>query len=122
MTRIQSFEGINAYDISWFRGAVCLPGIGIFVNKKHYSARFLPYVLQHEYGHYLDYKNSKDLRPFPLLQFYFKIGLPSLINAATGFGGRHRTYWTEIRANRCAMAYFKDNLMPEYEKYFPVVS
>lgn len=120
MKKIKSFEGINAYSTRWVRGAVCLPVIGIFVNEKHYSKRFLSYVLQHEYGHYLDYKNSEDLMPFPLLQFYIKIGLPSLFNTITGIGGPHRIYWTEHRANKYAKAYFKDELMPGYEQYFPV--
>lgn len=119
MKTIASFKGINAYHLKWIKGAVCLPGVGIFINKDLFSNWFLPYVLQHEYGHYLDYKYANDLKPFPLVQFYFRIGIPSLFNAATGIGGSHKTYWTELRANRMAEKYLGDKLMKDYVKYFP---
>lgn len=120
MHKIKSFKYINVYHSKWIKGAVCLPGIGIFINKNLFPQWFLPYVLQHEYGHYLDYKYAEDLKPFPIIQFYFRIGIPSLFNTATGIGGSHKTYWTELRANRMAKEYMGDQLIKDYEKYFPL--
>lgn len=120
MEKIGSFKEINVYHTKWVRGAVCLPGLGIFINKHLFPDWYLPYVMQHEYGHYLDYKFAKDLKPMSLLQFYIRIGLPSLINAATGLGGKHKTFWTELRANRMAKKYLGDKLLKNYENYFPL--
>ncbi len=63
----------------------------------------------HEYGHYLDSKRY-------LTGYLFAIAIPSLWSAAThkgekssapfGFLSWHRTFWTELRANRKASDYF----------------
>lgn len=119
MRKIASFKEINVFKTKWVRGAICLPGFGIFINPKLFPEWFIPYVIQHEYGHYLDYKHSIDLRPFPFLQFYVRIGIPSLFNAITGIGGPHKTYWTEIRANRMAKKYLGDQLLKGFTQYFP---
>ncbi len=81
-------------------------------------------LLQHEYGHYLDYKLSIDLNynlqsPSNIFNFYIGIGLPSLLNAATGIGGDHGSYWTETRANDWATIWFGDKIAPGFTDYFP---
>jgi hypothetical protein len=79
-------------------------------------------VLQHEYGHFLDYKNkfqpSIAFGSPTLLSFYLTIGIPSIFNAATGLGGNHNSYWTEVRANQQAKTWFGGSYISD-EKYFP---
>ena len=116
------YPGINIYqnDDKSDMTAVTLPGFGIYIGGG-YSGRNLTRVMQHEYGHYLDYKFSPNLnfRGHRFLNFYFLIGIPSLFNATTGLGGSHKYYWTEIRANQWAEIWFGKNLDPDFLKNFP---
>lgn len=110
----KNYPGVKIYESRLAAsGAITLPGIGIFV---HPGGGKDVGLLQHEYGHYLDYKFSPDLNSFgtpsATLNFYLTIGLPSIFNAATGLGGDHGTYWTEIRANQWAQSWFGDKLSP----------
>jgi hypothetical protein len=126
-----NFPGIKLFETNLvLKGsAICLPGLGIFIHSgiiKVVRNR----VLQHEYGHYLDYKSSHDLRrkrnlKSPILGFYLGIGIPSilntipLLNKIPGLRGSHRDYWTEIRANRLAAEWFGDRLAADFSKYHP---
>jgi hypothetical protein len=116
-----NYPGIKMYEskTDLVGGGVTLPGIGIFVYKGGSKDKGL---LQHEYGHFLDYMFSGDInRPsmpgspnIPIVSFYLMIGLPSLFNAGTGIGGDHGSYWTEVRANQWAEAWFGNNLSPDF--------
>ncbi|MGI8892822.1 MAG: hypothetical protein ACR2GN_05115, partial [Bacteroidia bacterium] len=82
-----SFPGINIYETKLLKSgsALTLPGIGIFIHvdlKGILKTR----MLQHEYGHYLDYLSISTNRFYRFIKFYFFIGLPSFINAAIGIG------------------------------------
>jgi hypothetical protein len=68
--------GITVYYMN--RGnSFALPGIGIFVNKHE---RLLTGYIQHEYGHYLQYKS----RNMNFVSYLVKIGIPSALNLLLG--------------------------------------
>jgi hypothetical protein len=99
---------------------VTLPGIGIYIGGA-YNGGSLTRVMQHEYGHYLDseYSTFNNVTP-SIVNFYLGIGIPSIFNAATGIGGPHGNYWTEIRANQWAEIWFGKNLDPRFLEYYPI--
>lgn len=125
-------KGIGIYRTSfiWPGSGICLPGIGIFIHKAVTGAHF-DRVVQHEFGHFLDYQSGyggdrKKLLGSYLLGFYLFIGLPSLLNLTpvfrllSAFRGDHRTFWTELRANSLAAKYFGNRLAPDFHRYFPL--
>jgi hypothetical protein len=127
-----ALPGISVYQTSLIRrgSGICLPGIGIFIHKEVKGEHFRRLV-QHEYGHFLDFKNGLEGKRITLLGsaflgFYLLIGLPSLLNLTAGFRllspfkGDHRTFWTELRANRLAKEFFGKELAPNFERYFPI--
>lgn len=128
---IENLHGIGVFQTSLILAGtgICLPGIGIFIHDSIPEiAR--KRIIQHEYGHYLDYKSGDggDQKRFlgsHLLGFYLKIGLPSLLNLMWGinkipaFSGNHRRFWTEIRANRLAKNHFGDTLAEDFDRFFP---
>ncbi|GMQ29641.1 hypothetical protein [Algoriphagus confluentis] len=124
-------HGIRIFRSSWLAkgAAICLPGLGVFLSKTIPLFAEKP-IIQHEYGHYLDYLRGcegdhKRFLGSRILGFYLKIGLPSLFNLTPGlrhlpwFRGDHRLFWTEIRANRLASAHFGKELAEGFEKRFP---
>ncbi|WP_144605507.1 hypothetical protein [Algoriphagus algorifonticola] len=100
---------------------VTLPGIGIFIHSS-VKGRNRESMLQHEYGHFLDYKLSFDLYNtstptipnIPILNFYLQIGIPSILNLTPGFNkipgldGRHKDFYTEKRADWWSKVFFGD--------------
>lgn len=120
MKKLKVLKGISVFHTPFIRGAVCLPGLGIYMNEDLYHPNIINHVICHEYGHYLDYKYASDLKPFRLLQFYLKIGLPSLVSASTKAFGPHRTFWTELRANRMVVKHAPGLIQPGFEKHFPL--
>jgi hypothetical protein len=128
---IPKLNGIRVFQTTWIRSGsgICLPVIGIFIHSK-IPERTKKRIIQHEYGHFLDYKfgldgDRKKLLGSALLGFYFLIGIPSLfnlipvINQIPAFAGRHQFYWTELRANRLAKAHFGDLIAEDFDRYFP---
>ena len=126
-----NFPGIKLFETNLILkgSAICLPGIGIFIHLG-IKGKAQNRVLQHEYGHFLDFKTSKDLRrkrtlKSPILGFYLGIGIPSILNTIPifnkipGLRGSHRDYWTEIRANRLAADWFGDRLAADFSKFHP---
>lgn len=124
-------QGIRIFRSPWVvRGsAICLPGLGIFLSKTLPQSSDKA-IIQHEYGHYLDYLrgfegDQKRFLGSRLLGFYLKIGLPSLLNLTPGlrhlpwFKGNHRLFWTELRANHLASAHFGKELAEGFERRFP---
>ncbi|MFP5040288.1 RHS repeat-associated core domain-containing protein [Parasediminibacterium sp. JCM 36343] len=108
-------DNLKDYD------AVTLPGIGIFIGGGVNGDRETR-LMQHEYGHYLDYKHSPDLNfdGKGLFNFYLSIGVSSIFNMATGIGGNHSFYWTELRANNYAYMWFGNNLAPDFTIRYPL--
>lgn len=124
-------KGIRVFQTSLILNGsgICLPGIGIFIHNEISEAVKLQ-IIQHEYGHYLDFKygvngDRKKILGSNLLGFYFLIGIPSLfnlipvINRIPNFKGDHRTFWTELRANQLAKAHFGEFLSEGFERSFP---
>jgi RHS repeat-associated protein len=125
----EEFPGIKIYETENIadNSAVTLPGIGIFIHSDIKGVDRLM-VLQHEYGHYLDYlagMGASGVYHGRGVTFYIGIGLPSLLNTIPlvnkipGLDGDHRDYWTETRANKWAKIFFEENLAPNFEIYFP---
>jgi hypothetical protein len=123
--------GISVFKTAFIRSGsgICLPGIGIFIHTKVEGEDF-DRMLQHEYGHYLDFKigfGGKRLTFLgsAFLGFYLLIGLSSILNLTPGFRliptfkGDHRTFWTEIRANTLASEFFGKLLAKDFERHYP---
>ena len=128
---IQSVAGIRVYQTRWILGGsgICLPGIGIFIHS-NIPAKAKQSIIQHEYGHFLDYKygmtgDRKKVLGSHLLGYYLLIGIPSLFNLMPLirqipiFSGPHNTFWTELRANRLAKAHFGEFLAGGFDRNFP---
>jgi hypothetical protein len=119
----ENFPGIKIYETKLLKKgtAVILPPLGIFIHE-NVKGIYRTQMLQHEYGHYLDFlsmSGKKDRRFIAAIKFYLFSGLPSLINAATGIGGRHRFFKTEIRANKLAIKWFNGKLAEGFRNYYP---
>lgn len=133
LRNIENLEGIRVYQTRWIKSGsgICLPGIGIFIHSGIPDNAKLR-IIQHEFGHYLDYRfgvdgDRKMFIGSYFLGFYVKIGIPSILNLVAGinripaFSGEHRKFWTEIRANRLAKAHFGESLAEDFSRFFPFV-
>ena len=132
LVNVGAIQGIPVYQTRWIRkgSGICLPGIGIFVHED-VSGDSFEQLIQHEYGHYLDYNygfmgDRKKFLGSHRLGFYVKIGLPSVLNLLPGFcllpafKGDHRRFWTELRANGLACQFFGNTLARDYRRQFPL--
>ena len=132
VVNVGEVRGIPIYRTRWMRkgSGICLPGVGIFVHQA-VRGDSLQQLIQHEYGHYLDYAfgfrgDRKKFLGSHRLGFYLKIGLPSVLNLLPGFSllpafkGDHRRFWTEIRANVLASEFFGKSLARDYHRQFPM--
>lgn len=110
MATEKRFQGIRVIAAEWLRpgGACCLPSVGIFVHPGSVNDLAL---LQHEYGHYLQYAQAYGP------SWYWRVGLPSVLNYWRTGGAQ--TFWTEADANRRAAAHFGADLHPHFKRYFP---
>lgn len=90
------FSGIKIYESSWMKRGlgVSLPPLGIFVSQGASLA-----LKQHEYGHYLQYKEMG------FWQFYTKVGFPSFMSASFN-PQNHSRLEVEKDANRRAVLFF----------------
>jgi hypothetical protein len=118
------FPGVRVFqtDVIPAGTAVALPGIAILISFG-YSGTELIKVLQHEYGHIIDARVGILKRGGKLLNyflFYLLIGLPSLASAIIN-KERHRYFWTEIRANRFAAAFFGQEYIND-QMQFPLTA
>lgn len=103
----QKFPNIKLFESNLFKGGITLPGIGIIVSNKKDIA-----LIQHEYGHYLDFKNYKTKYGtiISLVVYYCYIGLPSLYNSIIDkiFNRKtHTFFYAETRADNLAKAFFE---------------
>lgn len=89
------FPGIHIYRWALIpKGyGICIPPLGIFVNK-HASFN----LVRHEYGHFLQYQD------IGWVQFYCKIGFPSIISA-TFFSKTHHLKPYEMDADKRGIAF-----------------
>jgi hypothetical protein len=113
------YPGINIYEGNGMSGGITVPPLGIFVEQGAGTD-----LKQHEYGHYLQYKNMG------ALGYYKNIALPSLYNAAENkfetwlfgkpvFSVPHSFYRTETDANRNSINFFGTSLDKSFNTYFP---
>jgi RHS repeat-associated protein len=101
---IEIYQNRNPNDDT----AVTLPGNAIYIGGG-YKGDELTMVMQHEYGHYLQYKEVG------MWDFYTKIGYPSLTST-----GNHQVFWTETWANRLAYNFFGNNIHPKFTTFYPL--
>ncbi|QKG52852.1 RHS repeat-associated core domain-containing protein [Hymenobacter sp. BRD67] len=111
----KQYPGIKIYESSAVvkeNTAVTIPGIGIFI---HPSIKKLArvQVLQHEYGHFLDFSFAPDINSptqIPFVQYMFIIGIPSVFDLVRGSNStEHHDFYTEQRADQWAAIYFGTN-------------
>ncbi|MBU1067749.1 hypothetical protein KKE60_08175 [Patescibacteria group bacterium] len=89
---------------------MCLPPFGIYVNRNAPE-----HVRQHEYGHYLQYKE------YGMAKYYLTVGLPSVISAATSAPGEHMKKNFERDASRRAVEHFgADSEIAKHPERYPV--
>lgn len=95
----QDTPGITVYYIN--KGnSFALPGIGIFVNKHE---PLLTGYIQHEYGHYLQYKS----RNMNLASYLVRIGIPSALNLLLGASSyEHDRMKIELEATALAHNFY----------------
>ena len=115
----KKYPGIKIYQTSAIaKGtAVTLPGIGIVIHSDFKPGLQMTKILQHEYGHFLDFKFSVDLnRNSPanpsssILNYYIFIGLPSVFDLINGSSyQKHQQLYTEKRADSWAKIWFGAN-------------
>ena len=101
---IEIYQNRNPNDDT----AVTLPGKAIYIGGG-YKGDELTMVMQHEYGHYLQYKEVG------MWDFYTKIGYPSLTST-----GNHQFFWTETWANRLAYKFFGNNIHSNFVNKYPL--
>ena len=100
------YPGIRIFEKSWMSGGISVPPLGVFVEKPAY-----PGLKEHEYGHYLQYKQMG------VIKFYINVAFPSLVNATENrleiwlfgqptFSVPHLYYRVETDANSRAQNFF----------------
>ena len=103
------FENTKIFETKFIckgRG-ITLPNFGIFLNSRTYSQKKDLWLVKHEFGHILQY------REIGFIKFYFKIGIPSLWSAIKQNLFKdyyHQTHPSEIDANKRSFEYFKQPL------------
>ncbi|MEO5909307.1 MAG: hypothetical protein ABIP95_00380 [Pelobium sp.] len=100
------FEGVKIYESSLFGlgHGLTIPEIGIIVSKGAFSQNSDPWLIKHEFGHTLQYKEKGTLK------FYFRFGLPSLFSALLQNIKKnvsHKNHVVEVDANLKSFKYFK---------------
>jgi hypothetical protein len=107
------FPNVSIYEHKKIKGGVTLPGIGIFVCDRTDIA-----LIQHEYGHFLDFLLFRKKYGFILsfLIFYLYIGFPSLLITVFSFVVRLNkriNFYTEKRADNLAKRFFADKYLTD---------
>jgi hypothetical protein len=75
-----------------------------------YCKKFLEYL-------FLTFSSNLKIVGNSSLNFYALIGIPSLINAGTGLGGKNCHFWTEKRANQWAKIWFRSSYIIDERNY-----
>ena len=112
----KNYPGIKIYQTSGvvMNTAVTIPGVGIFISSTIKPGLGMTQMLQHEYGHFLDYKFSPDLNsmgtPSSWLNYMLIIGIPSAFDLMRGASyDEHHEFYTEKRADQWAEIWFGSN-------------
>ena len=107
-TYIGKYQGVLIYEsprlgYGYNSGGIALPGIGIIVGVGAFSNQLDIGLVQHEYGHFLQY------RLIGWFRFYLMVGIPSLFSAWTKWHKKpHQLYWTELWANHLSSQQFNN--------------
>jgi hypothetical protein len=108
------YPGLIIHETSKLKGGadVTLPPY-LFVAADYRESAYGEAIIQHGYGHFLQYKKHGAF-------YYFFLVIPSSI----WFAIRKNDYgWTEIEANRLADKFFGTNsLMGKKSKHFPLTA
>ncbi len=114
----KSTPGINVLETSFMAKdeGITLPPFGIVVDSETSLD-----VIQHEYGHYLQYKE------LGLIDFYKNIGLPSIYNGLENSlhipkSVPHRYYRTETDANYRAQKFYNSSQPIHHRPTAPINS
>lgn len=103
------FEGVKIYESTLIEEGhgVTLPEIGIFLSPETYSLKKDLWLVKHEFGHILQYKEKGTFK------FYTQIGAQSLWSAIKQNLKKshlHKFHPVEIDANLKSYQYFKSPL------------
>jgi hypothetical protein len=109
----QDFPSVSIFEYKKLKGGITLPGFGIIVYNRNDKA-----LIQHEYGHFLDYLNFRKKYGFFLsfLIFYFFIGVPSLLISIYSFlvkRNKRTDFYTEKRADNLAKRFFAEKYLTD---------
>jgi RHS repeat-associated protein len=114
----KNYPGIKIYQTSLVvKGTgVTIPGIGILISSTIKPGLAMTQMLQHEYGHFLDYTFSPDISinrvgpSLPSLNYMIMIGIPSAFDLIRGSNyEEHHSFYTEKRADQWAEIWFGSN-------------
>ncbi|OAQ38162.1 hypothetical protein A5893_15295 [Pedobacter psychrophilus] len=105
MKPIDFFENIRIFESKFIKNGhgITLPNFGIFLSPETFSLQKDLWLVKHEFGHILQY------RELGFIKFYLKIGIPSLISAIKQNLKKdyyHQKHNVEIDANRRSYLYF----------------
>ena len=127
------FYGTNIYESSALgnvaeSGGITLPEYGIVVGEGVYDAYLSTYsyraLIQHEYGHILQYKqllsmNNGDVS-VAIDKYYSEIGKPSFLNSVGSSSVEHANFSVEVNANVLSRNFFGSTY--RYCSDFPLIS
>jgi hypothetical protein len=116
----KNYPGIKIYQTPLVveGTGVTIPGIGILISSSIKPGLGMTQMLQHEYGHFLDYTFSPDingaLNPaspnLPWVNYMIIIGIPSAFDLMRGSSyDEHHDFYTEKRADQLAKIWFGSN-------------
>ena len=105
LKKVGEFENINIYESTLFKSGhgLTIPQIGIITHRGAFAEGLDLGLIKHEFGHILQF------RYLGSLQFYFRIGIPSLMSAIKASlvkNHLHQRHTVEIEANQLSYNYF----------------
>lgn len=114
----KKYPGIRIFEATFITGGVTIPELAIFVDDRNDVA-----LVQHEYGHYLNYKYWEIYygKFNASVVFHSFISVPSVVNMGYDhfFKTRHHgMFYTEIIADQFSKINFGKDYEGKYDKRF----